>query len=120
MGIIKFIESVCVQPAVYWPAPEIDGFGGIDYGSPEQRYVRWEDKAEVVVDSEGREIVSRAEVMTPEDMDIQGKLWLGELTSLSESQKADPKGIEGAYEIKTKMRSPLFRSIDEFVMMVYL
>lgn len=118
MGIIKFIKSVCVQPAVYWGAPEADGFGGVSYADPVQRYVRWEDKAEMIVDSQGREIVSRAEVMTPEDMDIQGMLWLGELSELSEAQKADPMTV--AYEIKTKMRSPLFRSIDEFVMMVYL
>ena len=34
IGLIKFIKKVCVQSAVYWGAPEPDGFGGMTYGTP--------------------------------------------------------------------------------------
>ncbi len=120
MGIEKFIASVCVQTAVYWGAPVADGYGGMTYGDPEEVSVRWHERVEVVTDAAGNEIVSKAEILTPSDLEEQGVLWLGALDDLTTAQKADPRLVSGAYTIKRFDRTPLFRSTDKFVRMAYL
>lgn len=119
-GILSFIKRVCVQRAVYWGAPEADGFGGYSFSEPKEVSVRWDDKTERVTDSNGNEIVSRAEIMVTEDVDEGGCLYLGELDSLSEGEKANPQSVEGAFLIKRVDRSPLYRSTNKFVRTVYL
>lgn len=118
MGILRFIESVCVQKAVYWTGDR-DGFGGFDWNAPEEVNVRWDDQTELVTDSEGKEIVSRAQIMTPGELEKGGRLWLGELEDLTQDEKDDPLKVE-SYEIKRVDKNPLFKSKDEFVYTVYL
>ncbi len=125
MGIHKFIQKVCVQTAVYWGAPVADGYGGMTYGepielSPPTNGVRWRERVEVITDAAGNEIVSKAGILTPSDLDEQGVLWLGALNALTEAQKTDPRLVVGAYTIKRFDRTPLFRSTDKFVRMAYL
>ena len=126
MGIISFVESVCVQTAVYWGSPTADGFGGITYADPVELTpedgtgVRWEEKAELITDNKGREIVSKAQIMTNADLEPEGYLYLGHLSDLTNEQKADPRKVPDSWEIKRTDNTPLFRSTDEFVKMVYL
>ncbi|NCB26611.1 MAG: hypothetical protein EOM62_14225, partial [Bacteroidia bacterium] len=124
-GIIRFIKKVCVQTAVYWPAPVTDGFGGMTYGTAVEIKCRWTDKVQVVKWQSAyvptsNEFISYAEVLVVDDVVLQGVLWLGELDDLSTAQKSSPLTILGAREIKTFERIPLFRSSTEFVKKVYL
>lgn len=120
MGIIKFIESVCVQTAVYWPAPTPDGFGGMTYDNPYEVSVRWTDKTEVISDGKGNEIISKAEILTPSVLQEQGVLWLGHIDDLDSADMDDPRNLNKSYEIKRMDSTPLFRSVNEFVNTVYL
>lgn len=123
MGIIEFIKSVCVQKAVFWEA-EATGFGGIGYKAPvsldpdEGTGVRWSEKTEVITDKDGKEIVSRAEIMTQANI-MEGRIYLGDIYDLTDAEKSDPLQVE-SYEIKRIDRVPLFRSTEQFVITVYL
>ncbi len=125
MGIHKFIQKVCVQTAVYWPSPTPDGYGGMSYGTPVElkppnNGVRWDEQAEVLSDNQGKEMISKARVLTPNDLDEQGMLFLGTLDELSTAQKADPRLVEGAFEIRRFDRVPMVMSTDVFVRTAYL
>ncbi len=120
MGIIKFINRVCVQTAVYWPEPQSDGFGRMQYGNPIEIKCRWDDVTEIVTNKEGEVVNSRAKLMVPDDLNENGYLFLGSLTDLTEAQKDDPLIVPKAFPIQRIDKSPLFRSTDRFVREVYL
>lgn len=48
------------QEVTRWPNTGSDGFGGFTFGSPLVHAGRWEDKAEMFRDPQGREITSSA------------------------------------------------------------
>jgi hypothetical protein len=127
MGIESFIKTVCVQRALYWPEPVPDGYGGIQFGEPQEIPVRWDEKTEVITDSKGDEVVSKAEIMTTIDLDEGGWLWLGEMDDLPESVKVDqlgevldPRKIPGAYKIKRFDKVSMIFSTKEFVRKAYV
>ena len=132
MGIEKFIKSVCVQTALYWSKPVADGFGGMTFANPIELTppdtgVRWAEKTQVVSDGKGKEIVSKAEILTPNDLEEEGWLWLGslndvpaELVAEAGDDPLDPRKFADAYEIKRTDRIPLFKATDRFVRTVYL
>jgi len=118
--IIKFVKYVCVQDAVYWTPGTPDGYGGYSYTSKAIK-CRWDDVSKKVLAQNGDEIVSDAQILvTDTDLKVGGYIWLGSLSNLTTSQKTNPKSVAGAREIKRIERSPLFRSKDEFVMVVYV
>lgn len=118
--IIKFVESVCVQTAVYWGAPEPDGYGGTTYGDPIEIDCRWDDSTKLIRNNNGEEIASKAEVLVTQDLDNEGYLYLGSLDDLDSDQLDSPEDVKGAYKIQRIDKNPLFRSSSEFVRMVYL
>lgn len=123
--LIRFIKKVCVQDAVYWSAPTPDGFGGMSFATPISIKCRWTDKVQVIKWQSAyvptsNEFISYAEILLTEDVQLQGVLWLGDISTLTDTQKANPFTIAGAREIKTIERIPLFRSSTEFVKKVYL
>lgn len=123
--ILRFIKRVCVQTAIYWEFKGPDGFGGYEFEDACEIKVRWDDTSEVVKDNDGKEIVSSARILTPEDLKDKGYLLLGDFEANpdydpeGESPKTPP-GIQGAYEIKRIQENPLFRSTDKFVRQVWL
>jgi len=120
MGILQFIEQVCVQTAVYWAKSTSDGFGGYAYVAPVEVDVRWAEKVQMVTDSSGKQVVSTSEVLVQQDMDLDGLLYLGELTDLTPLQLADPTNIEDVREIKAFSKVPLLKSTTEFVRTAFL
>lgn len=115
--LIRFIDKVCVQTAVYWPVSEPDGFGGFVYEEPREIDCRWDEVSKLIRDDKGQEIVVRAEVLVNEDLDEGGLLFLGTLSELDSSQS--PEGID-AYPIIKMSKTPLFRSTTEFVRVAYV
>jgi hypothetical protein len=118
--LIKFVESVCVQTAVYWGSPKNDGYGGTTYDSPVEIKCRWDGKTKRITNDEGEEVVSRAQVLVTQDLEVGGVLYLGTLNDLGTEQENDPAQIVGAYKIQRVEKSPLFRSTKDFVRTVYL
>lgn len=123
MGIIQFIESVCVQTAVYWGSPAADGFGKKDFADPVEIAVRWTDVEELHIKRgqgvPGQEHISNAEVLLTTEVERGGYLMLGTLDDIP-SDNPNPVAIEGAYEIEKVTKTPLFRSTDQFVRKAYV
>lgn len=118
MGINKFIESVCVQDAVYWGNPQPDGYGGYTFDAPVEIKVRWDEKYELIRDKDGKETVSTAQVLLTQDVDYGGYLYLGTLNELS-SDPANPLEV-GGWEIKQFSRVYMIKSTTEQVRKAYL
>jgi hypothetical protein len=120
MSIIDFIEGVCVQTAVYWGDPVDDGYGGKTYDDAVEIFCRWEGSAKLITDAKGNQIVTVAEVLVTQELDIDGMLYLGSLDDLGPDRDDAPETISNAYRIKQFSKTPLFASTDEFVMTAYL
>lgn len=119
--LINFISSVCVQTAVYWGNPASDGYGKLTFDTPIEISCRWDHKTRVLVNTAGKEVVSRAEVLVTQELDEEGFLFLGSLDDLPQRHAtSDPMKVSGAYEIKVFTKNPLFQSTREFVYMAYL
>jgi len=116
--LLKFVEKICTQTAVYWGNPKPNGFGGYTYDSPVEIKCRWEGKSKLIRDDKGNEVVSKAEILVTQDLDIGGMIKLGTLADLSPSQL--PEDEPDAYKILQVEKIPLFRSPDEFIRRVYI
>ena len=119
-GILKFIEKVCVQTAVYWSNPTDDGYGQMNFPVGEEIKVRWDGNMIAIVDKYGKDIISKAEILVQDDMDEDGFLYLGSLTDLTDDEQANPEKVETAYPIRMPTKVPLIKSTTEFVRKVYL
>lgn len=65
------------QAATYYPPTGQDAFGQVSYGAGQDVLVRWQDKADLFRDAQGREVVSSAVVYVNQDCAIGGKIGLG-------------------------------------------
>ena len=120
---IRFIDSLCVQDAVYWHPPKKDGYGSFTFEDVEEIKVRWDGKSEVNHTADGTEIVSKAEILihsSVPELKEEGYLMLGSIADLTSVQKQNPEEIETAFPIMGIEMTPLFRSKTEFVRKVYL
>jgi hypothetical protein len=105
--IAEYISDICAQKAVYWSNPQSNGFGRMTYDDPEEIDCFWIDEQETKTDDSGKEWVTNAKVYVLVDLDEQGVLWLGTLTSLSTAQKNDPlANLQKAREIKRFVKTP--------------
>jgi len=122
MGIISFIEKVCVQTAVYWAPATKDGYNQTAFSTGVDVLVRWDDSTEKITNSRGKEIVSNAELMVPQSYGVEdeGYFYLGSLADLSAEQQANPKKVNESYPIQKIEKNPLFKSTDDFVYTIYL
>ena len=94
------------QTAVYWGSPTSDGITGRTFDAAIEVDVRWEERQELFIDSQGQERRSRAVVFIDHDMVLGGYLFLGDLDDLSSSEEADPFEIDEAYEILSYKKIP--------------
>lgn len=119
----SFMTRVCKQTAVYWGSPTQDGYGGLTFDDPIEIDCRWEDVVQTVTmlgaSRQSVEIVSKAQIFVLEDLDEQGWLYLGNLIDLDNDERADPKLVDGAYEIKRFDKTPSMKA-NEFVRKVYV
>lgn len=122
MGISGIIKKMTTQTAVYWGDPSPDGYGGTLFGSmyPIEIECRWQQKRELTIDDEGKEIASESQVYVDQDVDIGGYLYLGSLDDLDSSEEADPFVADGAFEIKNFEKSPELRKTNRFIRKAYL
>lgn len=99
MSITNFIKGKLTQPVVYWGSPVNDGEGGHTYAAPVEILCRWEEVNEVVVTSDGREVVARARVYLSQVVDYEGAMYLGELTDLDSDPLPTDSAVAGLYII---------------------
>lgn len=108
------LGRLLVQTATYWP-PASGGanlFGAQPFGAPVAMDCRWEQKAELFMDKNGKEVVSRAKVFfaAPNQPELGGYLFEGDATG-----EADPRTVVGAYEIRSVGRIPDLRNLQALV-----
>lgn len=84
----------------YWGRGAPDGFGGYTYDAPISFNARWEDRTELATDADGNDFISRSRVYVPQAVDVDGYLYLGEITT------ADPRTVDGAHRIRDSRRIP--------------
>jgi hypothetical protein len=116
----RFLSKACVQTAVYWGTPVNDGYGGMTYDTPVEIYVRWDGSTQVITDSKGVEHTCKNEVVTLQDVDEQGFLYLGSLSDLSTAEKANPLLVDGAHCILQFDKNPMLFKTDDFMRVAYL
>ena len=115
----KMLANQLKQAAVYWGNPSSDGYGGRTFDVPAEISVRWQDRQELFVDTQGREQTSRAVVYVATDLIIGGYLHLGELADLSSAEEGDPLTVATAYEIRSISKTPDIGA-DRFARKIWL
>jgi hypothetical protein len=128
MSINTLLIRSLKQTAVYWGTPVNDGEGGFTFADPIEIACRWENINQVVTDSKGNEITSRAVVFVLQDLDEEGMLYLGTLEDLYDSLDLEssagslpnPMTIEGAWIIKRFQKTPSLGSTTDFLRKAYL
>jgi len=98
-------SRVMKQKAVWWDVDGIDANGQPTHALPVEIDVRWEEVAEEFINSDGDRELSRALLVVDRDVQIKGMIMLGELSSVTE---ANPKDMEGAWEIRQWKKTPSF------------
>jgi len=117
--LINFVASVCVQTAIYWGNPVSDKEGGLVFDTPVEIKVRWDGKTNLIRSNNGEEVVSKAEILVLQDIDMDGYLLLDSLVNLDSDNYDDPVAC-GAYKVLVYEQAPLFKSTNEFVRTVWL
>ena len=88
------------QAATYWPPSVADGFGSTTFGGATPIMCRWQDRAVLFRDIQGREVTSSAVVYTDRPLLPSGYLALGAQAA------ADPHAVPGAKEVRQVGTSP--------------
>lgn len=120
MGITDHIGRLLKQRAVYWGSPTPDGYGGYAWATPVEVNCRWQEGVKVVVTSDGKEVISTAQVWVDRDMSEGDMLWLGSLSSLTSAQQADPTTLQDAYTVKRVEKTPELGKSGNYLRKVYL
>lgn len=119
-GIERFIQSVCVQTAVYWSKGVNDGFGTRKYGTPVEIACRWAVEKEVMKTADRKELISTSGILVTQDLQEEGLVWLGTLAELTTMQKNNPLSIVGIEEIRAFEKVPMIKSTTVFVRKIYI
>ncbi len=86
---MSFVTLSHTQDITYWAKTDVpDGFGSFIYTVPIVIKGRWEDKTDMIQNSEGREVRSSARVFISIDMKVDDYLFLGITT------EADPRVVK--------------------------
>ena len=96
----RYLTKALKQTATYWGSPVADGIGGYTFALPVMIDCRWLLKQELFIDAKGKEKISAAIVLIPQDIDLGGYLYLG--TSVA----SNPKDVSSSYEIKGFAKIP--------------
>jgi len=98
------------QDATYWAPGGLDLDGQVSFDDPITVKCRWEDKNEMVRDTNGDEFVSTAQVFTAQAVERRGYLAKGDQTAT-----ADPRTLDDAHEIKQIGSIPNLRNTKELL-----
>ena len=106
-GIIRHLIK---EKVVYWAPSGVDDYGNPAFSTPVEIDARWEDTVEQFVDIEGDQQMSRAKVYCLTDLEVQGILLLGSLTTSVD--QVNPRSNDGAWEIRRVDKQPNIRATE--------
>ena len=87
------------QDATYFPPAGQDGFGDLSFGAGVSVKCRWQNKADLFRDQQGREVMSSAIVYVAQEVAIGGRLGLGTVANPAD-----------ALEVRNVVESPDLRN----------
>lgn len=119
MSLTGFITRACKQTIVYWGNPVDDGYGGYTYDDPVEILGRWEEMNEVVLGSDGKELVSRVRVFLTQEVDEEGAMYLGALTDLSSAPAPTDSAVMALYIIAFS-KLPVLGSANSYIYKAHL
>lgn len=104
---MPILDGSLNQTATYWaPSSAKDRYGRLTYSSPVTLKVRWEDRNELFLDTDGNERRSVSRVYTRYGVEEGGYLYLGTST------QSDPTNQSGALQIRAIRYSPSLANDD--------
>lgn len=106
------------QTAVWWTNPVNDGFGKRTFDHGVEVKCRWEQKSELFVDAQARQVMSRAVVYVDRDLAVHDYLYLGTLEELA-VVGIQPFELAEAFEIRAFKKIPS-RDATRFVRTAWL
>jgi len=121
MSLVNFIKRTANRELVYWSTPAVGNDGTNTFPTGVEILGFWTNSEELIRTSQGRELVRATgdtigmNVYVTQDLDSEGMLYLGPLTDLTAAQKADPKKVPSAYEIKRFLKFPVLHHKDQFI-----
>ena len=98
------VKRALKQKIVYWGNPTTDGYGGQTFDAAVEIMGRWEFVQKIFINANGEQQVSGARVYLSQDVDLDGYLYLGALTTIDSA--GIPDAQSGAMRIKAFEKSP--------------
>lgn len=96
MQILKYLTDT----AVLWVKTGNNAYNELTFNVDAEISVRWEDRQEIFIGTDGTELSSRAIVHINQDIVPDSFMYLGELDDLTEAQKVNPKLCDDAFAVK--------------------
>lgn len=100
------ITKVLVMDAVYWPPNGLNNYSVQTYAAAIALKVRWVDSNELYLGAKGEQLISKSSVMVGQDVEKDGVLWKGLLSSLSGANLTNPFLNANAGVIKAFLSVP--------------
>lgn len=94
------------QTATYWAKSGKDGFGKLTFSSPVEIQVRWQDKQELFINSNGKEELSQTVIYLDQDIYSDDYFYLGS------SAITNPALVSGANPVKGFSKSTDLNGIE--------
>lgn len=91
------------QTATYFAPDGQDGFGDPRFAEPVQIACRWQDKNDLIRDTQGRQVVSSAVVYLAQDINVAGRLALGAVTEPGDARDVMQKAISPSLSGDTEL-----------------
>lgn len=109
------MASKLTKILTYWEPDAPNGYGGWTYKTPVELACRWEDRRRMVIDGQGREVMSSASAYVLQELDLEGYIREGSCAS----NMPNPIEDKDARRILTTSKVP---SVDasETVYQVYV
>jgi len=112
-------KKFCKDTVVLWRKTGINAYNELSFSVAEEINVRWEDRQEIFISANGKELVSRAILHVLEDLVPDSFMCNCRLTDITTEEKADPRLVEEAYAIKSSRKLPDIKG-KYFLRKVYL
>lgn len=106
----RYMAKICKDDAVYWGTPVANEFGVLEYETPVEIKCFWKDEIRMIIDKNGKESISIAEIYVLQDIDDSGMIYQGKLADLTGGQQDDPRKVKKAFEMKRFIKTPSLRS----------
>jgi len=100
---MAFYTRNMTQDATYFPPNGQNTFLDLAFGASVAVKVRWQDKADLFRDAQGREVVSSAVVYVDRLVAVGGRLGLGTLTSAASAREIRNVGQSPALQGDTTL-----------------